>query len=278
MRTIVHLSDLHFGRADPPIVKELLTTIPRIQPDLVVVSGDLTQRARVAEFIEARSFLNALPQPQIVVPGNHDIPLYNPFDRFIGRLQRYRQYISEDLEPYYSDAELIVASVNTARSFTFKDGRINAQQLERLRERFQSASAGTIKIVVAHHPIDLPADIGKDLVGRARLALETLSRCGVDLVLSGHLHLTRSCGPTERLRIGGHAALLVQAGTAVSTRARGEPNSFNVIRTTPNSIAVEGHGWSAVRNAFDKRGEERFERGATGWLRTTLECSVPGSA
>ena len=132
MRTIAHISDLHFGRTDASMIRRLKAQLTELKPDLLVVSGDLTQRARVSEFTDARAFLDHLPQPQIIVPGNHDIELYNLYGRFVERLQRYRTYISQDVEPSYSDPELMVASVNTARSLTFKGGRISAAQRRRI--------------------------------------------------------------------------------------------------------------------------------------------------
>jgi 3',5'-cyclic AMP phosphodiesterase CpdA len=135
MRRIVHLSDIHFGRVDYAIAGRVLDKVGELAPDLVVVSGDLTQRAKSAEFIEAKKFLDALPHPQIVVPGNHDVPLYNVFARFVTPLEKYRKYITDDLAPWYSDREMAVAGVNTARSLTIKGGRINEEQIERIREK-----------------------------------------------------------------------------------------------------------------------------------------------
>ncbi|MGB9178581.1 MAG: metallophosphoesterase, partial [Pyrinomonadaceae bacterium] len=127
MRTIVHLSDLHFGRVDYSVVKPLIEHVKEAKPDLVAVSGDLTQRARTAQFKEAREFLDALPQPQIIVPGNHDVPLHNVFARFLQPLDKYRRHITDDLEPFYADEEIAVLGLNTARSLTIKYGRINEQ-------------------------------------------------------------------------------------------------------------------------------------------------------
>ena len=123
MRTLVHLSDIHFGRVDAAIVEPLISLIGKIKPDVVAVSGDLTQRARSEQFKEARAFLDRLPQPQIVVPGNHDVPLYNIFARFLQPLDKYRRFITEDLSPFYGDEEIAGLAVNTARSLTFKGGR-----------------------------------------------------------------------------------------------------------------------------------------------------------
>src|SRR6267143_6988102 len=108
MRTLVHLSDLHFGRVDKQLIDPLISAVTEVSPDLVAVSGDLTQRARSHQFREARVFLDALPKPQIVVPGNHDVPLHNPFTRFLQPLDKYRRYITDDLEPAYVDEEIVV--------------------------------------------------------------------------------------------------------------------------------------------------------------------------
>src|ERR1051325_6543666 len=134
MRTLAHLSDLHFGRIDYSIIEPLVATVREIKPDVVVISGDLTQRARSQQFIEARKFLDSLPQPQIVVPGNHDVPLYNVFARFFQPLDKYRRYICTDTEPVYRDSEIVIVGLNTARSLTFKNGRINEDQVERVRQ------------------------------------------------------------------------------------------------------------------------------------------------
>jgi 3',5'-cyclic AMP phosphodiesterase CpdA len=268
MRTIAHISDLHFGRTDELMVQRLQTQLMQLGPDLVVVSGDLTQRARNAEFVEARAFLESLPKPQIVVPGNHDIELYNLYGRFVERLQRYKTHISENIEPHYSDSELTVVSVNTARSLTFKGGRVNAYQVGRLREELRTASPDAIKILVAHHPLDLPASLDHALAGRARWAIKALTDCGLDVILSGHLHISQLATPAEPLRVGGHAALLIQAGTAVSTRSRGEGNSFNLIQATPSRITIHQRSWSASTSDFTDVRTEKYARAPTGWMRS----------
>src|SRR3981081_4272469 len=134
MRTLVHLSDLHFGRVDEQLIGPLISAVTEVNPDLVAVSGDLTQRARSHQFREARAFLDALPQPQIVVPGNHDVPLHNVLTRFLRPLDKYKRFITDDLQPFYADEEIVVVGVNTARSLTIKGGRINEDQLAGIRE------------------------------------------------------------------------------------------------------------------------------------------------
>jgi 3',5'-cyclic AMP phosphodiesterase CpdA len=268
MRTIIHLSDLHFGRIDPTILSPLIQTIHDLQPNLVVVSGDLTQRARSHQFRAARAFLDALPQPQIVVPGNHDIPMHNIFSRFFNPLDKYRRYIQADLQPFYTDQELAVLGLNTARSLTIKGGRINEAQVNLIRERLCAQGKEITKIIVTHHPFDLPAGYREsDLVGRARIAMETLAACGADLFLAGHMHITHTGHTAKRYPIGDHSALVVQAGTATSTRLRGEVNSFNCIRVAHPEVMVERLIWDATLNHFRSATTERFQQQQNTWER-----------
>lgn len=267
MRTIVHLSDLHFGRIDPAILDPVVTFVRDVRPDLVAISGDLTQRARTAEYIAARDFLRRLPLPQIVVPGNHDVPLHNLFARFVKSLDRYRRYITSDLAPFYSDEEIAVAGVNTARALTWKSGRINRAQLAALERRFRAVSAEHTKIVVTHHPFDLPAGAAGHVVGRSRLAMTTLAACGVDLLLAGHFHIADVGYTAKRYSMPGYSALIVASGTSTSTRGRGEPNSLNVIRIERPNITIERHVWLPDLRRLDKMSVEEFVRTPDGWAR-----------
>jgi len=267
MRKIVHLSDLHFGRINPVVIDPLIRIVREVEPDVVAVSGDLTQRARSHQFQQARSFLDTLPQPQIVVPGNHDIPLHNVFARFVERLTKYKRYITDDLDPVYEDDELVVLGVNTARSSVWKGGRINETQIAQLKEKFCSLRREVVKAVVTHHPFDLPEGHNeRALVGRARMAMTTLADCGADLFLAGHLHVSHT-GHTKRYKIRGHSALVVQAGTATSTRERGEANSFNLLRIAYPDITVEKFAWNPSTTAFAVATREQFKYTAEGWIR-----------
>ncbi len=269
MKTLVHISDLHFGASEAVVVTSLIETINNIKPDVIAVSGDLTQRARSHEFQAARAFLDALPQPQIVVPGNHDIPLHNLFSRFVRPLDKYRNYITDDLSPLYIDEELAVLGLNTARSLTIKGGRINEQQIAWLKEKLCGLGTTTVKVVVTHHPFDLPAGYGDyDLVGRARLAIEALADCGIDLFLAGHLHVSHTGQTATRYKIGDRSALVVQAGTATSTRSRGEVNSFNVISLAFPALFIERQLWDSTLNGFVSSGREEFTYEGERWLRT----------
>jgi 3',5'-cyclic AMP phosphodiesterase CpdA len=266
MRTLVHLSDLHFGRTDASLLDPLADVIQTIAPDLVAVSGDLTQRARTGQFKAARAFLNRLPAPQIVVPGNHDVPLYDVITRFTRPLARYRRYITGDLEPWFIDDEIAVVGINTARSMTFKDGRINEMQIDRVRQRLCGLPTRILKIIVTHHPVDLPAGFRPEqLVGRAALAREMLSACVCDLLLAGHLHRGVAAEGSARATASAHEPIIVQAGTATSTRGRGEANSFNVIAIEPTLIEVKRYLWQVNLGVFAASESEHFARSTTGW-------------
>jgi len=266
MRTLVHLSDLHFGRVDHELLAPLRELVERIAPDVLVVSGDLTQRARPEQFEEARAFLDSLPGPQIVVPGNHDISLYNVFRRFVLPLARYRRYITDDLDPVYIDDEIAVLGVNTARSLTIKDGRVNRRQVENIRKCLSGLDPGVTRIIVTHHPFDLPEHFEeRDLVNRAPMAMKVFAETGVDILLAGHMHASHAGSTAERYEISEYAALVVQAGTATSTRGRGEVNSFNVIRVEQQKVEIDRYGWDVVHKDFHVVNTEKFMRNGNVW-------------
>jgi len=268
MRTIVHLADLHFGDADLTLVEPLIASVQGCTPDVVAISGDLTQRARRAQFRAARAFLDRLPAPVIVVPGNHDVPFYNVVARFLHPLARYERAVGCDLEPLFTDDEIAVLGINTARSFTFKRGRINEEQVARARTWLCALPAHVLKIVVTHHPFDLPEDVNaRELVGRAAMAMRGLAACGLHILLSGHLHCGRADTTRARFTIEGYSALVVQAGTALSRRRRGEANAFNVLRTAHERVAVERHVWSDSEKAFMCRSRQDFRLQDGQWLR-----------
>lgn len=265
MRTIAHLSDLHFGRIDAALLDPLRNQLEALDPDVVVISGDLTQRARARQFRDARDYLATLPQPQVVVPGNHDVPLYNVFQRFLTPLRKYKRIVSGDLEPQFIDDEIAVVGVNTARSLVFKGGRINEEQVEKLRERLCGLPGRMTKIVVTHHPFNVPeGDPDEDqIVGRAKMAMKALAGCGADLFLSGHLHKAHVGHTASRYPIDGVSALVVQAGTTTSTRSRGETNSFNLLRVSARHIEIDRYVWKDA--AFRVESTEGYDHDGRGW-------------
>lgn len=264
MRTIAHLSDLHFGAEDPQIAEALLRDLSEQQPQLVVVSGDLTQRARTSQFMAARDYLDRITVPQIVVPGNHDVPLHNFVDRMLRPLTRYRRWITSEMFPFFQDDEIAVAGVNSARSNTWKEGRISLVQIAQLQTLFESAPAHVFKILVCHHPFIPPADRTQTaLVGRARLALSTLEACGCSLILSGHLH--RAYGGDTRvthLKMA-RSILVAQAGTAISYRRRNEANAYNHIVLDGSTLMIHVRQWDGHR--FQVRETRAYRDGASGW-------------
>ena len=279
MRTLVHLSDIHFGRVDYATVEPLVAIVREVHPDLVAISGDLTQRARTRQFQEARRFLESLPQPQLVVPGNHDVPLYNVLDRFLQPLDKYLRYITNDLEPFYADEEIAVTGINTARSLTRKYGRINEHQVAKVRERMCPLGDEVTKIIVTHHPFDLPEGFNRrEIVGRAGMAMKTFAECGADLLLAGHLHVSHTGHTATRYKISGHSALVVQAGTATSTRGRGETNSFNVIRIAHPHITIERFAWQPAQSVFTLVSTESFWHTPDGWSRIPDEAAKTSEA
>jgi len=265
MRTIAHLSDLHFDRVDGAVLDPLRRKLHELAPNLLVVSGDLTQRARKKQFVAAMEFLRSLPGPQLVVPGNHDVPLYNVFKRFFSPLGNYMRIVTDDLSPEFIDDEMAVVGVNTARSLVFKGGRINEEQMEEVRAKLCGLPEHVAKIIVTHHPFDVPADSHEQdqIVGGAGKALQKLVDCGADVLLSGHLHEANVGHTAERYRIAGVSALVVQAGTATSSRTRESTNSFNLLRLTPRHIEVDTYLWTG--NDFACAGTETYDHGAGGW-------------
>lgn len=238
MSVIAHLSDLHFGTEDRRMAGRLLEELAELRPDVTVVSGDLTQRARRAQFAAAREYLGRLPQPLVVVPGNHDIPLYDVLRRILSPLGRYRTYISDDLCPYVVGDGVAVLGLNTARPYRWKEGSISAAQSDLIRQRFAGAE-GLRKVIVTHHPFVPPPDEPKAIVvGGRRRALDAIRDTGVELLLAGHLHV----GYADVVE-GYDGVTSVQAGTAISRRRRGQPNAYNVITLDGPQAHVEARAW-----------------------------------
>jgi len=269
MARIAHLSDIHFGANDPRIVDAATAWLEARRPDLVVISGDFTQRARVDQFRAASAWLNRLRSAGLkllVVPGNHDVPLYDVVRRFMAPLDRYKRYISSDLCPFYEDAEVAILGLNTARSLTIKDGRINHDQMEILRQRFAPVAPDKTRILVTHHPLfAMPIGRGGELseaVGQHEDAIQAAREAGVHLALAGHFHQTYAKSATKMVEQAG-GALVIQAGTATSTRLRNdEPQSFNWLHVHRNNevelqvIVWDGTGFQRASHvAYHQHGD-----------------------
>lgn len=267
MRTIVHLSDLHFGRLDDRIISPLVDRIASIHPDLIAVSGDLTQRARRRQFQQASAFLALLPFPKVIVPGNHDVPLFNAAARLFNPFGGYRRWISPDLEPAYIDDEVAIIGLNSARALITGGGggRLNIAQIEAAVVRLRPLPRAPIKVIVTHHPFDLPSGVSEEhLVGRASMAMQRFTEVGADLFLAGHLHISHVGHTANRYDVAGHSALVVQAGT-LSTRSRGELNTFNVLRIARPEMAIERYSWETGEQTFHRSFAGTFRHSPDGW-------------
>jgi 3',5'-cyclic AMP phosphodiesterase CpdA len=253
MARLVHLSDLHFGAHDKRLVEGVESRIDELKPELVVISGDFTQRARTEQFKEACEFLERLQNAGhevLGVPGNHDVPLYDVLRRFLSPLARYRRFIDENLCPFVELPGLAVLGINTARSLTFKDGRINRDQVAFIRETFSRAPRDAFRVLVTHHPLFALEVSGETApaIGRQELALDAVEEAGVDMLLAGHNHHASSHHASDLVtRAGG--ALVVQAGTATSTRVREQEQSFNSIEVGEASVTITVNAWREGRFA-----------------------------
>ncbi len=237
MRRILHLSDLHFGRTRPELFEPLLALARELAPDLVAVSGDLTQRARRGQFVEAAGFLARLPAPWLAVPGNHDISLDNVLVRLLDPWGRYRGLIDQDLTPRWEDGEVVVMGVNTVNRYAHQSGRIGRRQLRAIAQAYSEHPEKTI-VVVMHHPPEHPPGSAKRPMRHAGRGIAALRRAGADIVLSGHLHNAHVAPLTAAPGV-----LLVQAGTGLSTRLREDPNAVNLLEVEPGRVRVDR--WAA---------------------------------
>lgn len=264
MTVIAHVSDLHFGSEDPATTEALVIELNREAVDLVILSGDLTLAARHEEFARARAFIDALRAPAIAVPGNHDITPYRLDERFLAPYQRWRRHVSRTIEPSWFGGDVAVVGLNTARrmrlGFDWSLGSLSRTQIGRLGARFAGVGRHAFRIVVAHHPF-LEEETGaiagrpQTMVRRARAALAAFADQRVDLVTAGHLHRTYAAAfdtaPATSAVVAqettpAHRVTVIQAGTALSARTRGEPNSFNRIEIGPDTLAVHAVAWSGA--------------------------------
>ena len=245
MSVLLHISDTHFGTEQPEVAEALVRMAIALGPDLVVLSGDITQRARRKQFAEARRFVDRLPAPTLALPGNHDIPLFNPWARALHPYRNYSRQFGTDLDPTFDLKDVFVVGVKTTRRYRHKDGEVSDAQIAHVVDRLHRAGPRRLRIVVTHQPAHvLRAEDQANVLQGAASAIAAWAAAGADLILGGHIHLPFAAPLTERYPDLPREMWIAQAGTAVSTRVRHEaPNSVNVIRyeraTSQTRYAIE---------------------------------------
>jgi len=223
---VAHLSDIHFGAHRPDLAESLSEDIAYLNPDLVVISGDLTQRARPDQFVQARAFIDRLSGPVLAVVGNHDLPLIDLPRRFASGARRFQRSISEDLDPVVAGEEFVAVGLDTMPAWRWKAGHVSPRQAAIVRDVLGSAPHGAWRLLVTHHPV-LPAHLS-GLVGRD-LLVEACAEAGVDVLLSGHTHAP-SADLVDLVGAGvQRRTLALVTGTAISSRTRGTANAYEVI-------------------------------------------------
>ncbi len=265
MRKIFHISDVHFGPPHlRPVSDGVIEHIERHRPDMVVLSGDLTQRAKPVQFRQAREFVDRIPVPTLVVPGNHDVPLYRFWERIFVPFGAYRRHFAEELEPTYRDDELLVVGINTAFNWTWKDGRIKLSRLLEVGEILEGAPESVFKVVVAHHHLIPPPNFGTQRVlTNASKAIDLFSRCGVDLILSGHLHQAYIGSSEQFYPRGRPPVVILHSGTTTSSRGRmgeRERNTCNWIEAGAESMTVSHLRWLPELDRFAEQSRHLYPR------------------
>ena len=258
MSTLIHLSDLHFGKDRPDLLEPLVERVNVLAPDLVVISGDLTQRAREEQFKEARDFIKKINARVLSVPGNHDVSLHRPFRRFFWPWRSYKKYIDQDLTPSFENDEMIVVGINSVDRFSWQTGRLTAERINHACDAMDHAPDGKTRILVVHHPLEHPAETDKKPIPGAEEALERLLSCGANLILSGHLHTWHAGNFT--VKSGKTTAVQLHAGTSLSSRVRGEANDFNVIDILDGRIGIERLSFNEETQQFETTEARQFNR------------------
>lgn len=268
MSVLLHIADTHFGTERRSVVEALVALAAQQLPDLVVLAGDVTQRARPGQFRAAKAFVDRLGAPVLAVPGNHDIALFDPWARLTRPYARWAGAFGADLEPVHASAELLVVGVNTTRAWRHKNGEVSAAQIDRVAGLLATASPQQLRVVVVHQPAAVIRSRDRaNLLRGHQAALQAWSVAGADLVLGGHIHLPYTLAPQGLAR----RLWVLQAGTAVSSRTRAEvPNSVNIVRWNEPSGAHDAPapqgsaaGGSCLVEQWDfVRDERRFVRRA----------------
>lgn len=262
MTTLLHISDTHFGTEQPPVVEALVALSAQLAPGLLVVSGDITQRARAAQFAAARRFIDRLGLPFVSIPGNHDLTVLNPLVRLLAPYTGYRGTFGNELEPVHEAAGLLVQCVKTTRWWRHIEGEVSATQVQRVAARLRSAQPEQLRVVVVHQPLHVEGEPErKHLLRGGDTALAAWADAGADVVLGGHIHLPYVVELTPS-GASGARIVVAQAGTALSSRLRRDaPNSVNVIRhevTDAARFIIERWDFNGERREFQRINARSF--------------------
>ena len=264
MTRIVHISDLHSGKDRPELLDPLVRFINGSGAALVLLSGDLTQRARHGQFEEARAFIDRLSPQVLSVPGNHDTPLDNLFVRLVRPWGRFRKHISRELEPCWQSDDVLVSGINTADSRAWQRGKLRRSSLRRVCDHLltgpDARREDRLGIVMMHHPPEHLEDTHKRPMRNAQGGLQELDACGADIVLCGHLHTW-----SARTLLGAEGILLLQAGTGLSSRVRGEPNDLNLLEIQGRELTVERHAADENARAFSLVSRQSYAKQDGVW-------------
>lgn len=249
-KLLVHISDLHFGKINSNVLDSLIATINTQKVSCVVVTGDLTQRARSHQFLAALDFLKKVKAPVLSVPGNHDVPLYNLIQRFFTPFKKYNKYIKPFSSSIYMDEHMLIAGITTNNIYTVKEGKISEKEIEHLEKTFKD-NPREIRIIACHHPVFKPNPKAyNETLFHRMMALKP------HLILSGHDHQSsiEYIDDTNK-----NFPLLVNAGTATSTRTRKEANSINFVEINGSDIIIKNYVFE--NNQFEIKTTQTFKLG-----------------
>lgn len=244
MTMLLHASDPHFGTEQPAAVDALVQLVHEQRPDVLLLSGDITQRATAMQFERARAFVSRLQVPVILaIPGNHDIPLFNVMARMIAPYARYRHAFGRDLEPEFENDDVLVIALNTTRRYRHVDGALSLAQIERVVRRLERARPAQWRMILVHHPVAVTrVQDHHNLLHGHEAAVQRWAAAGADLILGGHIHLPFFMPLRERWPQLSRAVWALQAGTAVSSRVRADAgNSVNIIRLGATAATLDSN-------------------------------------
>ena len=258
MTTLLQISDPHFGTVRPAVAEALVWLAAQQRPDVLVLSGDITQRAKVSQFSDAKAFCDRLAIPRMLaIPGNHDISLFNPYQRLVTPYARFLKAFGPALEPTLSTPALNIIGVKTTRRWRHTNGEVSGAQIARVSAALERSTPEQLRIVVVHQPVYVArASDEHDHLRGGKRAIRAWSEAGADIVMGGHIHLPYAVDLSSRMAGLTRRLWCVQAGTALSSRVReGIPNSVHLLRydcmAQPASCVLERWDFQKYGGRFE---------------------------